>query len=31
MRYNTYEYLTKYTKYRGKLQDKIEKLKTYIK
>ena len=25
------EYLTKYTKYRGKLQDNIEKLKTYIK
>ena len=25
------EYLTKYTKYIGKLQDKIEKLKAYIK
>ena len=31
MRYNTHEYLTKYKKYRGKLQDKIEKIKTYIK
>ena len=25
------EYLTKYTKYIGKLQDKIKKLKVYIK